>query len=199
MVESVANVGGFLKITLPELKSTRDAHGRFTSAQRLQRTRNRHAAEIVQASVVRLISERMEPTRRPASTGRLLEATANPANAQYDTWSLGVGIPSYLNRSPVVKYWRTFEEGSAAVWKHPFTGTQLYPKGPGKAPFPVAHGAIPGIRTTRKILPWMDGERYVVKHEIAPRNAYRDGAADVNLRGMMLDSARQFIRDILDG
>lgn len=193
---SVVKVAGLLEITLPELKATRDVKGRFTSAQTAQRSRNGQMAEITQATVVQLVRERI--TRPSVSSGRLLSVTANPANVQHDTWSLAVGIPKYLDRS-MARYWRTFEQGSAAVWSHPFVGTQLMPKGPGKPPFPVAHGAIPGLRTTKKILPWMNGERYVVKHEIEPRNAYRDAAREVNLRRLGLDSARQMVRDILGG
>jgi hypothetical protein len=157
------------------------------------RTRNAGFALGLQADVLRNIESRI--TRRPASTGRLLKVTAAPENAQYDTWNIGVGDEPFLDRS-IAKYWRTFEEGSAGLWKRPFIGTQLMPKGK-NPPYPVAHGMVPGIRTARKGLAWMDGEKYVVKQEIAPRHAYRDAVAQANVREFGIANARRLIADIL--
>jgi hypothetical protein len=193
MAESVLRVNSLISMRLPELKGVRDARGRFTSAQSSMRDRNAKFAQGLQADVVRRIESRI--TRPGASSGRLLRVTADSGNAQYDTWSIGVGVKSFLNGS-IAKYWRTFEEGSAAVWTHPFIGTQLMPKG-NNPPYPVAHGQIPGIRTTRKLLPWMDGERFVVKKEIAPRHAYRDAIAEAHPAEFGRANARKLIADIL--
>jgi len=66
--------------------------------------------------------------RKGASTGRLAEVTADPRNrllkgvlsgGQGATYGWGVGNTKFLDVS-VAKYWRTIEEGSAAVWSHPF-------------------------------------------------------------------------------
>lgn len=194
VANSVFNVAGLLKVTLPTLEGTRDAKGRFTSAQGLQRQRNGEMAVRVQAAVLSQIQERIE--RRAASSGRLLRVTAASENAQYDTWSIGVGNVPFLDSS-IAKYWRTFEQGSLGLWKHPFIGTQLMPKGSSKPPYPVAHGAVPGIRTTRAELPWMNGEHWVVKKEIAPRFAYREAGREVNLMAYGLEQAHQLVRDII--
>lgn len=189
---SVFNAGGLISIRLPEISGTRDARGRFTSAQRAMRERNGQFAEVLQADVVRNIEQRI--TRPGASTGRLLNVTASPGNRQYDTWHAAVGVVPFLDSS-IAKYWRTFEQGSAETWSHPFTGTQLIPKG--RAPFPVAHGQTPGLRTTQTgILPWMDGQRFVVKHEIAPRHAYRDAIDAANPRQFAIESARELLQEV---
>jgi len=193
VAESVLRVNSLISLSLPELKGVRDARGRFTSAQSSMRDRNARYALGLQADVVRLIEARI--TRGSASSGRLLNVTASPRNVQYDTWSIGVGVQPFLDSS-IAKYWRTFEEGSAAVWRHPFVGTQLMPRG-NNPPYPVAHGMTPGIRTTTKVLPWMDGERYVVKHEIEPRHAYRDAVAEANPREFGRANARRLLADIL--
>ena len=43
----------------------------------------------------------------------------------------------------------------------------------------------------------MDGERYVVKQEIAPMYAYRDALREANPREFAVESARELIADIL--
>lgn len=202
MARSVFRVNSLISVSLPELKGVRDAKGRFTKAQSAMRDRNAEYARSLQADVVQLIEARI--TRPGASTNRLVNVTGAPENAQYDTWSAGVGVKKFLDTS-VAKYWRTFEEGSAAVWAHPFTGTQLFPVG--RPPFPVAHGMKPGLRATAagsryqvstgKLLPWMDGSRFVVKHEIAPRHAYRDAVAGAGAPQFLEQNARRLIDDIL--
>lgn len=133
-------------------------------------------AEQAQANVVSNIQGGIR--RRSASTGRLLRVTAAAENRYADQFGFGVGVLRYLDKSEA-KYWRTIEEGSARVWSRPFIGTQLYPKGPGKPPFPVAHGASPGLRTYNldgEGVKWMDGSRFVVKREIRPMHAYQRAA-----------------------
>lgn len=191
---SVQTAGGLVHIDISELKNLRGARGRFTSALAEQRRRNGVEAELLKAQVVSLTASSIE--RQAASTGRLLKVTADPRNAQYDNWSMGVGIPSFLDRS-IAKYWRTFEEGSLGLWKHPFVGTQLMPVGKSKPPYPVAHGMTPGLRTTQTMQAWMDGSRYVVKHEIAPRHVYLQAATRADLPTFALASARRLISQIM--
>ena len=162
----------------------RDASGRAIGGQFLKGGAqgnllriNQELAREVQAAVVANIQARI--LRRAASTNRLVTVTAAPENATGTFDTIRVGNEDFLNRS-IAKYWRTIEEGSADVWGRPFVGTQLYPVGPGRPPFPVPHGARPGLRTFGgEDLKWMDGRRYVVKHEIAPMHAYRDAHEQV--------------------
>lgn len=145
--------------------------GRFANSDQLTGV-NRQIAQELQAQVVANIQARIR--RRGASTNRLLAVTASPSNITVTPNRIGVGNERYLNNS-AAKYWRTIEEGSAEVWRRPFIGTQLYPVGPGKPPFPVARYQTPGLRTFGgEERPWMDGSRYVVKKEIAPMHAYSD-------------------------
>lgn len=192
---SAFRAGGLISMRVPELKGIREG-GRFTSEGLNEMvSRNREFAVSLQADVVRNIQASI--TRPGASTGRLARVTASPENAQYSTWNIGVGDERFLNGS-IAKYWRTFEEGSAGLWSRPFIGTQLMPKG-GTPPYPVAHGAIPGIRTTTKHLRWMDGKKYVVKHEIAPRGAYAAAIRSANPRRFAFQSATQLLTDVWRG
>jgi len=193
VAESVFRVAGLIEVRLPELKSTRNARGQFTKAQTEMRSRNGRYVRELQADVVRQVQSRI--TRQGASTGRLAAVTASPKNAEYDTWSIGVGVKSYLDSS-IAKYWRTFEEGSAAVWRHPFIGTQLMPKG-GTPPYPVAHGAVPGIRTTQAHLRWMDGKKFVVKKEIAPREAYAAALREAQPALWGRRNIQKFLADVI--
>lgn len=190
---SVVRVNSLISLVLPELRGFRDAKGRFTSAQNAMRERNGRYAEGLQDRVVHAMEAKIAGYKRAgASTGRLLKVTADPANVSYDTFRIGVGNEAFLDNS-IAKYWRTFEEGSAS-WG--FAGTQLKAKG-SRPPYPVAHGAVPGIRTTRSSLPWMDGKRFVVKHEIAPRNVYRDTVRGANPREFGRKNARRFLSEVL--
>jgi len=112
--------------------------------------------------------------KRPSvSTGRLLKVTADPRNYIFDqtnqTFGFSFGIPRYLNAS-IAKYWRTIEEGSGRVWKHPFKGTQIAIFDPS---FPSTK-----IRTvTKKSKARIKARglpKVLVGHEIAPQNAYAD-------------------------
>lgn len=205
MASSVVRVNSLISLRLPEVKGLRNVRGQFRSAQGAMRERNGRFAERYQAQVVHNMEAKIAGGKRAAaSSGRLLRVTADPENAQYDTFRIGVGDRQFLNNS-IARYWRTFEEGSAAVWKHPFTGTQLMPKtgksgdeeGSSRPPYPVAHGKIPGIRTTSASLPWMDGKKFVVKHEIAPANVYRDATQQVDALRFGRENVRQFLNDVL--
>jgi hypothetical protein len=172
--------------------------GRFVTGgdQAGLRAANSAIAADLQASVVANIQARIK--RPGASTNRLVKVTADPENARWSTDRVNVGNVEFLDGS-VAKYWRTIESGSAAVWSRPFKGTQLYPKGPGRAPFPVAHGASPGLRTFGgNELPWMDGERYVVKKEIAPMHAYRDAFNEVRPGQRAFTAVNKYLRSIRD-
>lgn len=158
----------FVKFRVPEIPGLRD-QGRFTAAISQQRDLNRDLGLAIQQRVVLLMRNRIAfGERASASTGRLLQATADSRNLQVQAFSFGVGIPRFLDGS-VAKYWRTFEEGSAAVWKRPFVGTQLLPIGRFRGP--TAHGARPGVRTATSELPFLQG-RYIVKREIQPADIY---------------------------
>lgn len=180
MARSVFTAGGLIKIRVPEVEGTRDARGRFTSAQTRMRDRNRELAQGIQAQVVDNIQARI--TWRAESTGRLERITADPRNASYDTWHVGVGDEAFLDNSEA-KYWRTFEQGSAQTWSHPFVGTRLTPR-----------RSIPGVITGF----WTsDKGRFVVRHEIQGRHAYRDAADQVDLSAEGIANLRQLVRDII--
>lgn len=208
MARSVFLASGLIEVTLPELSGVRDAKGRFTGATSAMRQRNAEFATGLQARVVRNIEARI--TRRGVSTGRLLKVTADPRNAEYDTWRAGVGVVRFLDGS-VAKYWRTFEEGSAATWSRgSMVGLQLRgqfgssivgfkaTRTPGPQPQPLAGG------------PWGGGggklrwywsmplnPNFTVKHDIAPRNAYRDAVQAAHPREFAIANARKLFADII--
>lgn len=166
--------------------------GQYVSAQKRFQIRNREMADRTQATVVSNIRGRL---RRPAaSTNRLVTVTAAPQNTRVYTDRVQVGMPAFLDNS-TAKYWRTIEEGSAAVWSRPFVGTPLSFVGGKRSsvPFPVARQQTPGIRTTA---PGRRAFTYVTR-EIAPQNAYRD-AAEIAMSGSianiraLLEDVRQF-------
>ena len=159
-------------------RAARDERGRFKAnfAGEIQAQNYLLAAEL-QGLVYTKIQAAMLPSRRKASTNRLLRVTKDPSNIRANPERFGVGVTNFLNKSQA-KYWRTQEEGSEAVWKTPFVGTQLTPFGKGSfrdVPFPVPHGATPrGIRAFTGKGPAMLGGAFVVKNEIRPMHAYRD-------------------------
>ena len=152
--------------------------------------------------------------RKASTTGRLVQVTADSRNrliggtgahpsalsgAQGAAFGWGVGNTPFLDVS-VAKYWRTIEEGSAAVWKRPFAG-ELRTKD--KQPLWGWFGAgafLAGDRALAsgpysapdkgsdqgKFRPWYvenkSGQRtfpprehsrgLLIKHEIAPMHAY---------------------------
>lgn len=168
---------------------TRRPGGQFATAEQLTGV-NRQIAQELQASVVANIQARI--LRPGASTNRLVRATAAKSNITVSGDRIGVGNEKWLNSRAL--YWRTIEEGSAAVWKRPFIGTQLYPQGPGKAPFPVARNQSPGLRTfSGDEKGWMDGERWVVKKEIEPMHAYADAFADFQPGRAAFDAVNRFL------
>lgn len=182
-----------------ETPNLRGDRGRFTSegVQELM-NRNRVLAETLRAQVGRRIENRVAFGKRAAaSSGRLLAVSVSGKNQQVGRWHVGVGDIDYLDRS-TAKYWRTFEEGSAAVWRRPFIGTQLVvvpgraaELGPG-APSPhgtnlrTARGGI-GFKNTRK------SDLFVVKREIAPSHIYRDVFNEAHLDEYGLQVARRFL------
>lgn len=96
--------------------------GRFTPDNQEQRRVNADTAAEFQQLVVKNIGASIK--RPKVSSGRLLTATADEANAVSGVDYWGVGIPEYLDRSKA-KYWRTIEEGTARVWKRSFIGDPL--------------------------------------------------------------------------
>lgn len=146
-------------------------------------------AKLFQEEVAAIIEEKI--LRPDESTGRLVEGTLAAFNRKVTPSTWRVGIPSEL-RAHELKYFRTIEEGSLAVWRHPFVGTPLKfnPQGFG----PNAAGASTSFRSFSR------GETKVhrvadhtvrfgggtarnqaksprivfVTHEIAPMHAYRD-------------------------
>lgn len=184
----------FIRVEEGDLKSLRD-HGRFTSeGVRALRERNERFATSMQADVVRRMRNHIAfGGRAGVSTGRLLRVTADKRNVFSDQWSIGVGRPDWLDNS-VARYWRTFEEGSAAVWKHPFVGTQLrgmfggtiigyaHTRTPGPQPQPLAGGPW-GARGGKLRWYWSMplNENFRVKREIQPAHIYRDVGREAHL------------------
>lgn len=158
--------------------STQGKPGAFSSNAGEISAVNALFATEIQAIVFQNIQKAMKPARRKASTNRLLRVTAAPGNIGFNPERFGVGRPKFLNNSEA-KYWRTQEEGSEKVWKHPFIGTQLTPFiAPGAkrtVPFPVPHDATPQGLRTGALPKWLAGSGlWVVQHEIEPMHAYRD-------------------------
>jgi len=141
--------------------------------------------------------------RKSTSSGRLAKATGDPENIVANSFQWGVGVNDYLNKS-VAKYWRTIDEGSAAVWKKPFKGRFYYVSRGKEWGSEIVHGpersfavgnfmaSTPG-RTTEKLRPftrakareiiaeagktpkWL-GRMYITK-EISPEDYYNRGFA----------------------
>lgn len=172
------------KVTPVSVTRPRNALGQFTSAQNFQRERNHEMAAAIQRRAADLVEQRI--TWRFESTGELARNTLAPDNAQVDTWFLGVGNPRFLDRSSS-KYWRTFEEGSLAVWSHPFVGTHLSPRRGGGG---AGKGVITGFWTK-------ETGRFVVRHEIQGRHVYADAASESSLRDFQIANIHQYVRDLL--
>lgn len=186
---------------LPDVPGFRNERGQYTSAQSAQIQRNRLFSEFLREQVGRRMKNHISfGGRASASTGRLLRATLDDKNVVVTKEFVGVGVPDWLDRSQA-KYWRTFEEGSAAVWSHAFVGTRLFSVG--RSPFPVAHGQSPGLRSLG------DGEAggaggrqrgaiFVVKHEIKPANIYAQvGQAELGtMKSFGVYSARKFFAEV---
>jgi hypothetical protein len=89
--------------------------GKFSSGgQRELAAENKRIAVVTQSFVVRYMEQNLK--RPGVATGRLARVTANPDNVYASSFVIGVGKPSYLDKS-MAKYWRTIEEGSAVTWK----------------------------------------------------------------------------------
>lgn len=115
---------GYVKAfaTVQGIGLLRDRGGRFISAQRQVAIVNRQLAEELQREVVAVLEGNL--IRPAVSTGRLADALADPRNATADQFGWGVGNVAFLAGS-AARYWKTQDLGSAAVWRHPFTGTVL--------------------------------------------------------------------------
>lgn len=100
----------------------RSVAGRFTSMQSQFAEANRRLATECQANAVEAL--RASIVRPNVSTERLETAVAAAGDRYSDQFEWGVGVSAFLDQSQA-KYWRTIEEGTLAVWKHPFTGTIL--------------------------------------------------------------------------
>lgn len=186
MPRSVFEANGLISFRVTELTEVRNPLGQFTSAQSKQRERNKEMATRIQQKAADLIEERI--IWRAESTGALARNTLAPENAEIDTWRLGVGNPGFLDRSSS-KYWRTVEQGSAGLWKHPFIGTHLFirrGRGGGRL------SAVTGF--------WTDVEEkspILVRHEIQGQHVYNDASTDAALRDFGIRNVEQFVRDIL--
>jgi len=189
--------------------------GRFNSAgQKYLMNENHMLAEVVQQQVVSYMENR--GFKRPGvSTGRLLRVTADPDNVFSTAFRVGVGVPSFLDRSRA-KYWRTIEEGSAKAWKkRPFTSLELVgyfggtlsrwgAKGPhGGKPF-----TLPGSGTGGKFIPVLGenptfGRRKIPlrpfhpTHEIEHMHAYAWAYEQGHLHRDSIHAARNYLRIVL--
>lgn len=186
--------------------------GRFESAgMRALAAENHRIAEVTQSYVTRFISNNL--VRRGVSTGRLLRATADPKNVYASAFYIGVGNPSFLDRS-MAKYWRTIEEGSAATWKkRAFTSLELVgvfgetmagryagpkftlpnhsaPRGKFR---PVRPDSETGIATWGRI----QLRSFSPRHEIAPMHAYRDAYQSGRFRQEGIAAARKYLDSVL--
>lgn len=170
-----------IEFRVPELPGFRDIAGRFASAQRESTARNERLARTVQSDVaLRMRNHIAFGKRASASTGRLLQVTASQRNARFNQYGFGVGVPDWLDHG-VAMYWRTFEQGSAGLWKKPFVGTQLFQfhKNPGR--LPSAHGTDLRTTTSGKYRGALEG-KYVVRREIQPAGIYREVFREGHLR-----------------
>jgi len=154
----------------------RNALGQYTSeGAQGQYNENRVLAQMLSVRLGLLIATRVNFGKRAAASSKRLERTSvSRENTVVTKEFVGIGRPDWLDRSNA-KYWRTFEEGSAAVWRHPFVGTFLFPKGRVPYPQPGGHGSLPGLRTAREPFLHRMGrdDLFIVKREIAPAHIYK--------------------------
>ena len=169
--------------------SFRNEAGQFTSTgNSAQYAANRRLAEVLRADLGEEIEAHVAAGRYAGySSGRLAKASAAPENATVELFRVGIGNPRWLDRSQA-KYWRTFESGSAAVWKRPFIGTPLHPvKG---KPLVTAIG-------TRAA--FIRPGAYIVGKEIDPAGIYGQVAARENLTEHALQMARRYLSNVFRG
>lgn len=190
----------------------RKTGGQFTNAQSEFRDRNRQLAQQIQGRVVQNIQARV--IRRAVSTGRLLKATADTRNINYDAFGLHVGIESHLNRS-TAKYWRTIEEGSAVVWpdvgggrpsmiglelKGFFGSTIIGLTDGGRRALAGPSFTKPSTKVpqTGKFMPSKAKKagKGEVRKEIAPMYAYRDAYRDLDVETKAIRNVEKFLFDI---
>lgn len=174
-------------------------------------------ADHLQREVALRIRASVEHGRWAAdSSGRLERVTVDGANRRADFYTISIGIPSFLNRSMVKKYWRTQELGSiGAGWR--FVGRIVMPRDFGKKP--GGAGTRAAGMTERYWHPsWQDtrfrtisniggfasrlgDDRFRVKNEIAPQHAYRDVLQEFGrqrtFRDFANNAAQSYLHDIL--
>lgn len=167
----------------------------FTQYQAEMARANKAWLEEMRTAVLANIQSRI--LRPSVSTGRLEQVTASPDNYIFDqtnqTFGFSFGVPRFLNESQA-KYWRTQEEGSKVVWRHPFVGTKLagkwgetivgfYENRWGTVPMAGAPFSRSGAGSGGKLRPvstaWaqehLKGKTLATVHrEIRPMNAYAD-------------------------
>jgi hypothetical protein len=192
-----------IRLRVDETPNLRNELGQYTSAGvQEMRDRNQRYAISLQSQVALRMRNHIAFGRRPnVSTGRLLRSTIDARNILVDQYYVGVGRPDWLDKS-VARYWRTFEEGSAAVWRRPFAGMQLRgrfggsivgwapTRTPGPQPQPLAGGpwnAQGGKLRWYWTMPLNDN--FVVKREIQPANIYAEVAREGNLNEYAVASA----------
>jgi len=85
--------------------------------------RNRTLAKVAQESIVDALETSI--VRPGVSTGRLARATGDARNITWSAEGFAVGSAAFLDRS-AAKYWRTIDQGTAAVWSKPFVGRAYF-------------------------------------------------------------------------
>lgn len=198
--------------------SLRDERGRFAlgGAQGAMERRNRRLAETLQAQVVANITRGIR--RKQVSTNRLIKATADRKNIFATPFGMGVGVENYLDKSQAM-YWRTIEQGSAGLWKRPFTSLELvgiwganlgrWRSAPSGGRW--VEGAAPYAKTMNvnggeKFQPFRIGRGGgpsglpVIRptHDIRPMHAYRAAAERVKFRDQSIQTVREYLRRVLD-
>lgn len=158
----------------------RDELGRFLSAQRELYARNARFADTMRADLGRRIENQL--LRPGQSTGRLVRASAHHENVRFDAFSVGIGVTPWLDKS--AQYWRTIEEGSAAVWSRPFIGT------------PLAHSSKGRTSANLVTTKFRTGKGMVVQHEIAPMHIYAEVFRNAHLDEYGVRAAQNFLRRI---
>lgn len=195
----------YVKFSIAAPDNIRGERGRF-SAEGLQQLRSEleQTAQLVSYQVGNRIRNKVSfGPRAAASSGRLVAVTVSSRNIKVNkrvgSFSVGIGVTDYLDQS-IAKYWRTFEEGSAATWRRPFIGTHLFAKyyktdgfdfGRGR---PSPHGT--SLLTAKGPVSFKNSsadDLFIVKHEIAPAHSYKQVQEEAHLNLVNLQIARRFL------
>lgn len=154
---------GFINAQIAELRP-RTKSGTFAPFSSSYKDIMQQQAQEFQGDVVAVMQRSYKRPR--ASTGRLATVTSQPGNRLIAASTWKVGIPSHLNQSQS-KYWRTIEQGSAAVWRKPFIGTKIMGTW-------IPGGGFIAVSRERRLAAIERGDPRVqtVKREIAPMGAY---------------------------